>query len=115
MLNANYSISFLSLQGSLVLDMLEGYYIKFNNTVSKIMVNCECPMSQAVLWASSIINGQSTSKKPAPALLAFGIIPLLPCIESYKSPHFNNEKQYARVKDTYFETLKCIGRKQIYH
>ena len=112
LLTAENSISFLSLQGSWVLDILEEHYIKLTNAVSKIMVSCECPLSQAVFWASSIINGQSTSKKPAPALFAFGIIPLLPCIENYKPPHFKDEKQYARVINTYFEALKCIGHKQ---
>ena len=108
-------ILFLCLEDSWVKDQLDKFYTELTDIVSKIVVESNCGISQAVFWGSSILNKSSTSGKSPPALCAFGIIPLLPCIGNYRPPQFHSETQYCNVINTYIDTLKIVGNQQILH
>ena len=92
-------------------NQLKMYYTKFNDYLFKIRKDINCSISQAVLWASSIVNSNITGKELiAPAFRAFEFIPLLPCVKGCNPPLFDSKQRYEKVVNDYFEALKVCYR-----
>ena len=85
---------------------------KFNEELSKILKNSACSLPVALSWANANINGTASTYKEAPALCAFGIIPLLPCVKGYKPPAFDSNQQYEKVLEGYFDVLMLHHNKR---